>query len=268
MDVAAFDGTDLAIRQVGRHVDAAGDARVLQELLCFLAEEGSQALDGGLRRTHRPDHRIDLPGEPPRRVEDGIELFGRGGSVAKVVACQVAGQRDLREARAELVMQILRDPRTFHLDSVGFFHAGQFQLETMPRVIPPAGEECGTNAGATRRPEPRPPPERRREHDRGRPFDPGWDALGGGRGQAETAAAGGHAAVAGLKAMAAADRKDLPPRDLQRLPGLDRQRRRPLRSPAGEALSVGVDKSHRGTTVDLLDDCPAAIAAELFPGRH
>ena len=70
-----------------------------------------------------PDDFVHGLGEVTRGLSDALEIRVR---LLRIAAGEFGEQRNLRQARADVVMDVLRDARAVAFDGVLVFHAGEF----------------------------------------------------------------------------------------------------------------------------------------------
>ena len=110
-----------------------------------LVEVDRQAVQRVVLRVHRPDDFIHRPRQLPRCGADLVEVFFPLRRIVHVATRRLAQQIDARQARPEVVMDVLGDARPFPLDGPLPFENFHFAAHPAPGAIPDAaaGEQNG-----------------------------------------------------------------------------------------------------------------------------
>ena len=143
----------------GRDLDAARDAAPLEEVGREVAEPVREALEVVVPRVDRPDRVAERVDDSARRLADLREEAGRLARGVEVPAADLREDRDAREARADVVVEVRREARPHALDGDG-----------VPHALPVDEERGERHEGERRHEELRPPPERRKDAERRRGF--------------------------------------------------------------------------------------------------
>ena len=125
-EIVPFLGIQNDFRQTGLHIQPAGQAKRLQQLLRVLAGIDGKRSDGVVARIHRPDDFIHALDQLAGASADFADILARFVFAQGGILRQVAGKADLRETGAQIVMQILGDPRPFAFELLLLVQ--QFQL--------------------------------------------------------------------------------------------------------------------------------------------
>ena len=110
-------------RQRQRQVHAATDSRRAQEILGKGGDVVHQPAERVVLRVHRPDDFVHRPGQLPGGTGDALEMRA---DLVRLAPGQFREQGDLRQARADVIVDVLGDARAVAFDGVLLLQQRQF----------------------------------------------------------------------------------------------------------------------------------------------